>query len=237
MPTISQTFGAVASASGNIGGAVSDLFAGFGAETAANLKAQGLQINAQGQLITAQGTILSAEGLQIKAAGDIAEGKEYDIAAALARQNEEYTRQSTAIQQTQLDRQITATIGGQEAGTGAAGLKESGSALDLLADSAKQGALAKSVLAEQGVITEAGYEEQAQSYDVMSAAAKATATGELDIATKTRGIADQQQAIAGQTMQLAYATTEAGHQQAQGDFISAAMKGVAAVAQIGALLA
>jgi hypothetical protein len=86
----------------------------------------------------------------------------------------------------QLDRQITLTIGGQRADVAGAGLKESGTALDLLRDSAAQGALAKDVLARQGVIQEAGYEEQAQSYDVMSGAAKYAAAGEEDMRQKHR---------------------------------------------------
>jgi hypothetical protein len=55
----------------------------------------------------AQGLRLQAQGLRIKAAGDIAEGKEYTLASTLARQNEQYVVESTAIQQKQLDRQIT----------------------------------------------------------------------------------------------------------------------------------
>lgn len=236
----------VASTFSNFGGAVEELFAGLGAEKAADMKAQGLRINAQGQLITAQGTVISAEstnisatGLRIKAAGDLAEAAQYDLAATLARKNEEYTAQSTAIQQMQLDRQISATIGGQQAGTGAAGLKASGSALDLMADSAAQGALAKDVLARQGLISEAGYEEQAQSYGVMSAAARAAYVGEMDVAARTdvvateqRNIASAQTMIAGETNILADQTAAAGKQQAMGSYIGAAMKGVAAVASI-----
>jgi hypothetical protein len=190
----------------DISGSVEDIFAGIGATTQANLKAQGLDISAYGNLIKAQ--------------GDIAEGQEYDLSAQLARQNEQYTVESTAIQQMQLDRNIASTIGGQQAGTAGGGLAASGSALDLAADSAAQGALAKTVLAEQGQITEAGYAEQAASYDVMSAAAKQAAAGETYISQ--------------QTTQLGYATQAAARTQATGDFIGAALKGVAAVATLGA---
>ncbi len=44
-----------------------------------------------------------------------------------------------------------------------AGLGESGSALDILRDSASQGALTKATLGQQGLINEAGYQEQQQS--------------------------------------------------------------------------
>ena len=47
----------------DLGGAVSDIFAGIGAEQSAALKAQGLDIQAQ--------------GIQIKAQGDLAEAKRF----------------------------------------------------------------------------------------------------------------------------------------------------------------
>jgi hypothetical protein len=48
---------------------------------------------------------------------------------------------------------------------------------------AQQGALNKQVLAQQGLITEAGYEEQQQSYELMAQAADVSAE-----AAKTAGI-------------------------------------------------
>jgi hypothetical protein len=62
-------------------------------------------------------------------------------------------------------------IGGQRADVAGAGFAESGSALDLLRSSAQQGALNRAVLGQQGLIQEAGYKEQAQSYTNMSEAA------------------------------------------------------------------
>ena len=79
---------------------------------------------------------------------------------------------------------------------GGAGLAESGSALDLLRDSASQGALAKSVLVTQGQMTEAGYTEQANTYATMSAAAKTAAAGEVQIAGQEQNIATQQYQLA-----------------------------------------
>jgi hypothetical protein len=139
------------------------------------LQAQGLQITAQGTRISAASTRLSAESLRTKAQGDLAEAGNYDLASELARENEAFTDQSTRIQQTQLDRQVTQAIGGQQAGVASAGFASSGSALDLMRDSASQGALAKGVLAQQGTITEAGFEEQAKSFDTMATTGRATA--------------------------------------------------------------
>lgn len=216
----------------DIGGAASDLFAGLGASAKGKLQADGLRLQASGTRISAQSTRLSAEGLRTKAQGDLAEAGNYDLAAALARDNEAYTEQSTRVQQAQLDRQVTQAIGGQQAGVAGAGFAASGSALDLLRDSASQGALARGVLGQQGAITEAGFEEQAKSFDTMSATGRATAASEFDIAGKTDAIAGQQDQIAAGQDQLAIDTQKAADQQAKGDFITSAIKGVAAVASL-----
>jgi hypothetical protein len=197
MATGSSTFS-------NAGGAASDLFAGFAATSSANLKAQGLNIDAEGNIIKAQ--------------GDLAEGQNYDLAASLAEQNKQFTIQSTAIKELQIQRQTSQTIGGQQADVAGAGFGSGGSAAFLLADSAAQGRLAQSVAEKQGQITEASYDEQAQSYNTLSAAAK-TAAGE-------------EETIAGQTQNLAQETIAAGKTSATGDFISSALKGAAAVASI-----
>jgi hypothetical protein len=186
------------------GGAVSDLFSGFGASSSASMKAQGLNIDAQGD--------------RIKAQGDIAEGENYDLASSLATANEKFTEQSTAIKEIQNQRQISATIGGQQADVAGAGFGSGGSAMYLLADSAAQGRLTQSVAEQQGHITEASYTEQAQSYDTLSAAAKMAA--------------GEENTIAGQTDQLADQTRSAGTLSEIGDFASAAIKGVGAVASI-----
>jgi hypothetical protein len=78
---------------------------------------------------------------------------------------------STAIKQSQADRNLYQSLGTTEADIAGAGLAQSGSALDLLRESASQGAMTKAVLGEQGLITEAGYAEQAQSYQDMASAA------------------------------------------------------------------
>lgn len=172
------------------GGAVSDLFGGVGS------------------LFSSSASVGS---LQLKAKGDLAEAGQYDLAAKLAAQNEEFTKQSTAIQEAQQQRNTTMQIGGQEASVAGAGFAESGSALDILADSARQGALAKATLGQQGLITEAGYKEQADSYTMMAKTARDTAAGEEDIANQT-GIAGMFSSV--------------------GNFAGAALKGAAAIATI-----
>jgi hypothetical protein len=175
---------------------------------------------------------ISAESLRTKAAGDIAESNNYDIAANLAGANEAFTAQSTRVQEAQQARQVTQAIGGQAAGEAAAGFSSGGSAGDLLRSSASQGALARGVLAQQGVITEAGYTEQQQSFETMAATGRATAASELDIAGKTDTIAGQQESIADQQRALATQTQNAANNQATGDFIGSVIKGISAVASL-----
>jgi hypothetical protein len=211
------------------GGAVSDLFKGFGDIANSNLKATGLNIDAQGQRVTAQGTRLNAAGLRIKAQGDLAEASNYVLASELAGRNQQFTAASTAIKQAQLDRSITSTIGGQQAQVAGAGFAASGSALDLLRDSASQGQIARSVAGDQGLITGASYVEQQTSYQTLAQAGVMAATGENAIADKTDLIANQQDVIANRTDQLANDTRSAGKTAATGDFISSFVKGGAAI--------
>lgn len=172
------------------GGAVDSLFAGFG---------------------EIQGGKLKAQGLRIKAQGDLAEAGEYDLAGELAKKNIEFTQQSTAIKQMQADRELSKSLGETTADVAGAGFGSGGSSMFLLADSAAQGALTKSVLAKQGLISEAGYKEQADSYSMMSSAARTAAAGEFDIANKTEDLAKT---------------------QGIGSFVSGAFKAAAAVASI-----
>ena len=126
--------------------------------------------------------LFAASGHRAKAAGDIFEQQNYNLAGKLADQNEKFTEQSTAIKQAQIDRSNSQTIGGQEADIAGAGFAASGSALDLLRDSASQGALTKAVAGEQGLITEAGYKEQGDSYRNLASAAGIAANAENNAA-------------------------------------------------------
>jgi hypothetical protein len=92
-------------------------------------------------------------------------------AASLSDQNAKLSAQSTAIQKTQLDRQIYQGVGSVEANVASSGFADSGSALDVLRASAEQGALQHAVLGRQGLITEQGHKEQALSYRNMAGAA------------------------------------------------------------------
>jgi hypothetical protein len=127
--------------------------------------------------------IFAGFAAQEKAKGDLLEGQNYGLAAQYALQEAKFTAQSTAIQTFQQQRETTKALGQTAADVAGAGFAESGSALDLLRESASQGALAKAVLSEQGLITEAGYEEQAKSYANMQTAANMAASADKTAAT------------------------------------------------------
>ena len=112
-----------------------------------------------------------------QASGNAAQANDFQSAATLATQNAQLTAASTRVQETQTARQVTQTLGTQTADVAGAGFTESGSALDLLASSASQGALAKSLTNIQGAITENSYAAQAGAYSGESAAAKEASTG------------------------------------------------------------
>ena len=122
--------------------------------------------------------LFGADADRSKAQGDRIESQDYLLAAGLAQQNEQFTAQSTAIKQAQIDRSNTMVLGQQTADVASAGFANSGSALDLMRDSASQGALTKAVAGQQGLITEAGYTEQAQADQNMSQAALVAANAE-----------------------------------------------------------
>lgn len=139
--------------------------------------------------------IFSADALRTKAAGNRAEAEAYGLSAELARQNKEFAITSTSIKTYQQQRGLYATLGQQATDVAAGGFEASGSALDLLRDSAAQGALTKAVLGQQGLIEQEGYEVQAKSYDIMrksalmAADANERAAGNRLIAGGVKGIA------------------------------------------------
>lgn len=123
--------------------------------------------------------LFSQQALRTRAKGQLAEAEQYDIAAGYARQNELFTRTSTEIKNFQTERGILKTLGGQAADVASSGFEASGSALDLLRDSASQGALTKAVASFQGAVEETGYEQQAKSFDFMAKASRMSAQESL----------------------------------------------------------
>ena len=116
--------------------------------------------------------LFASAGYAAKAQGEAFEQANYNLAAKYAALNAQYTEISTGMKEMQQARETYKSLGETTADVAGAGFAESGSALDILRDSASQGALAKQALQEQGYITAAGYEEQAASYRNMAAAAQ-----------------------------------------------------------------
>lgn len=139
--------------------------------------------------------LFAASGDKSKAQYDFAEAGNYGLASDLATQNDEFTKTSTAIKEAQQQREATGALGGVQADVAGAGFAESGSALDILRDSASQAALTHAVVGQQGLITEAGYQEQAQSYTTMQQAATQAGNAEnqastfADISAGIKGVA------------------------------------------------
>jgi len=119
----------------------------------------------------AVGDLFAAEGYRSKAKGLQFEKANYTAAAGMADKNAEFTELSTGIKLAQLDRSIFKSLGQTTADVAGAGFASSGSALDILADSASQGSLTKSVTQQQGIIDAENYKVQAQSYRNMAQAA------------------------------------------------------------------
>lgn len=119
--------------------------------------------------------IYAGKAAATTAAGQRLEAERYDAAAKFARQNKVFTEVATGIKEYQQDRTLTKVLGGQATDVAGAGFEASGSALDILRDSASQGALARGVLSMQGAIEEIGYEEQAKNYDMMAQASRMSA--------------------------------------------------------------
>jgi hypothetical protein len=122
--------------------------------------------------------LFAASGDEAKAQMDLAEQQEYTLSSNLATQNQQFTEQPTAIQQAQINRQNVQALGKTQASVAGAGFAESGSAIDILRSGAQQGAQLKAVASEQGLVTEAGYEEQSASYKLMATAAGTAASAE-----------------------------------------------------------
>lgn len=116
----------------------------------------------------ALGSIIQAGGQAITdlfgSEGAAAASASYTGAATLANQNAQLAETSTKIQEAQTVRQVSMSLGTQKTDIAGAGFTESGSALDLLASSAQQGALSKALINIQGAINENSYAAQAGAY-------------------------------------------------------------------------
>ena len=139
-----------------------------------------------GDLGGAVSDIFSYEGSQASAASDRIAAAGYRKASGIATDNLAIEEQSVAIKQQQADRAIYQNESAQKATAAANGFEEAGSAASILADSANQGHIQKTLIDEQGQITEnatkiqvASLDTQAQQADAAAAAADTAGIGHL----------------------------------------------------------
>lgn len=111
------------------------------------------------------------------AVGDFQNAKGLKKAAQYADLSAQIAQQSAQIKSVQAGRQLYKFMGGQVSDIASAGLKLSGSALDVMRDSATQGALSKQLIANQGAIDVMGYKAEAASYASQASAAKSSGIG------------------------------------------------------------
>ena len=109
--------------------------------------------------------------------GALKEAGSYTAAANLAAENARFAEESTAVQEEQVQRAVETKMGAEAAATSGAGFSYSGSAQDLMRESAQQGAYTKALTELQGTITAAGYQEQSAAYQNAASAAKTASTG------------------------------------------------------------
>jgi hypothetical protein len=220
-PTSTNVFGAQSSGVqgfsagvSELSTAASDLFAGLYTAPAEAAAATAQEDTAEA---TAQADILQGQGAAI-------EGEAYGEAATLAQLNAQYSTASTNIQVAQSNRSNYMNIGTDMAAAGASGSSGGGSAGDILRNTAQQGALNTAVIQQQGLITTAGYNEQAESYELMQQAAGVTQ--QADVASAQ-----------GETEAASEYATEANlfQESATGDFIGAAINGLASIGSFASI--
>ena len=153
-------------------GALDSFFSGLASAASSEASAMSTRAGATGMRAGAVADLYSAKAFRYKAEGAKFEQENYLKAAGYADENTIFTREATAIKQSQIDREQFKIHGTQLATIASSGLKVSGSAMDLMMDSTRQGALTKTIAAEQGVITEEGYRQQADSYRIMAKTAQ-----------------------------------------------------------------
>lgn len=129
-----------------------------------------------GSIVSAAGSLFSGifGGL---ASFEAASG--YEDAAKFAGKSADLTATSTRIQVAQKQREVYGVLGGQRADIAASGGFASGSALDIIRDSAQQASLSKSLITHQGLITELGFKAQESAYESQASAARMQGIGQI----------------------------------------------------------
>lgn len=119
-----------------------------------------------GSFGAAADSLFAKKGHEISAGG-------YRQAAAMSRQNEEYSIMSTEIKKSMSERNIFKVMGGQQADIASSGFAASGSALDIMRASAQEGELTQRLIDIQGDIELNNFKMQTFSYIQQAESAEA----------------------------------------------------------------
>lgn len=133
-------------------------------------------------LFSFEGNQASSANDLLAASNDTLAASSYTKAAGLAGDNLTIEEQSVAIKEMQADREIYKNESAQRATTAANGFQESGSAAAILADSASQGALQKSLIQQQGDIALNATKQQILALNTQSQEATNQATMQTNAA-------------------------------------------------------
>ena len=115
--------------------------------------------------------LFGAKAAKTSAAGDRLEATSYRQAAGMANDNATFAQTSADVADFQQARTNFQATGQTEAEVGGAGFSNSGSSLDILRDSAREGSLARSMITQQGSINVESYHEQASALNTQAQAA------------------------------------------------------------------
>ena len=155
-PSNAVNYGAASGATGgvdplNLSGAINDLL--------------GFQGDAEAYAAAAEGSRYAAEGAGIEAAA-------YGTAAGIAAENARTELVAESIRQVQIAKDVDRTVGSIKAATAANGVQQSGSSLDIMASTMREGYLSQQISGMQSQQTQRGHLEQ-----------QAAAEGEMQAAT------------------------------------------------------
>jgi lipopolysaccharide export system protein LptC len=123
----------------------------------------------------AQGARLTAEGAGIEAGA-------YRTAAGLAGESAKDEALMEAVRQVQIDTQVNQTIGGIKADVAGANFQQSGSAIDIMAASTRQGLLSQQISGYQSQQTQRGFLGEQAAAQGEAAAADVRQTAALALA-------------------------------------------------------
>lgn len=119
----------------------------------------------------------AGQARSLRMRGDIyrTEAEGLDRAASMSGDSLRFSELSTRLQLLQQEREAMKVIGGQQADVAGAGFAASGSALDILRDSAAQAALSRGIIGTQGAIDANVYKAAVDTYTTQAATTRATA--------------------------------------------------------------